>query len=107
VSNWAVVIVTWSGIDKEAEPHDERWAAISEAYKKETDEELSDFTFFDSLELGYACECVAIGGMNHFDPVPLIIALGKFKWEYREEVCVILKDEYMDRYQIKEINHHE
>lgn len=108
MSNYAVVIVAWSGID-EAQPHRERIAHLERELRCGQPFRPTPFTVAwpcnDHEARGFACELVAVCHWNHFDPHgdepdDLGPVLRRMRWEYPAEVTVMWKDENGETYEV-------
>ena len=108
MSNWACVVVVWSGIEHsghDAQWHHRRLDEVNAALKAADDYHVAKrwvvaWPCSEDESLGPCCEFVAVTHWNHFWPTDgLISALGSFDWRYRDQVGVLWKTEDHDTYQ--------
>lgn len=105
MSDWASVIVCWSGLDDEIPDDasvDSRLKAIDSEYKKLVGFSLRGWVVSYSCgnkSIGYTNEVTAIAHTNNFDQEKLVEALRGLSWENPLNVEVFWKSEQMDRYE--------
>jgi hypothetical protein len=101
VSNYARVILAWSGIDKAVElaGTGARVQTIIDRYNEEMGRSIL-LDIQESCVRGFACEVTAVLDINHFAPEEMLKILRGLAWEIPEEVAIIYKDEHMDSYAI-------
>ena len=111
MSNWANVLLCWSGIDHEVPNDKVRFVEVTKAFEKLTGRHAGNWTPLwscshdDSMpSSGAACEFVAHVHDNHFNPETLLAILAEFKWEYPQYVQVISKDENDKSYIIRTLS---
>lgn len=99
MGNYSSVILLWSGIDRKAEPHGDRLAAI---VKKANEHGLYGSLFMHmAWENGHGpCEVVAVGICKSFQEAPLLGVLESMEWDYPDEVELLWKSEDCRSYQV-------
>lgn len=110
MSNYAKVMVCWSGIDDLAHPRlgqdggneEAVVATINRLFSERHKEHNRGWTISYSCgdkSLGNSCEVVAIADFNYFEPWKMDAILRSMKWSRPEEVEFFWKDEDMERYE--------